>query len=109
MFDPPYAPAAAISRESHTMLHDKLCILVAMSLAAIGLSGCGATSDRILKQSVGYECVGTDSKVGGFICSENNQPVAQVSRYCYQTLGVTNCFDRPDPDRKNKPLGTPNY
>lgn len=104
-----FARLSAIFRESHTMTRNSLHLLAALSLVSFGLSGCGATSDRILKQSVGYECVGADSKVGGIICSENGQPLGQVSRYCYQTLGVTNCFDRPDPDRKNKPLGTPNY
>lgn len=84
-------------------------LVVTLCLAATSLTGCGATSDRILRQSVGYECAEADSTIGGLVCSESDQPVAQVSRYCYQTLGVTNCFDRPDPDRKNKPLGTPSY
>lgn len=83
--------------------------LATLSLAMISLAGCGATSDQILRQSVGYECSDAGSTMGGLVCSGNSQPVAQVSRYCYQTLGVTNCFDRPDPDRKNKPLGTPDY
>lgn len=91
------------------MIRTSPFLLATLSLAAISLAGCGATSDQILRQSVGYDCSETDSTIGGLVCSENDQPVAQVSRYCYQTLGVTNCFDRPDPDRKNKPLGTPNY
>lgn len=72
-------------------------------LAALLLSSCGSTTDAMLRQSVGYECSDTD---GGMLCSENDQPVAQVSRYCYRTLGKINCLDRPDPDRQNTPVGS---
>lgn len=91
------------------MNQPKPYILAALGVATLSLGGCGATSDQIMRQAAGYECSETTSMIGGLICSENDRPEVQVSRYCYETLGVTNCFDRPDPDRKNKPLGTPDY
>lgn len=91
------------------MIRTNLRLLIALCALSLGLAGCGATTDQILRQSVGYDCTSADSAIGGMVCSDNDQPNAQVSRYCYQTLGVTNCFDRPDPDRKNRPLGTPTY
>ncbi|MBT4741528.1 MAG: hypothetical protein HN793_03840 [Rhodospirillaceae bacterium] len=81
--------------------------LVLASLAL--LTACGATSDRLLRQSVGYECTGADGTVGGMLCSESDQPVGQRSRYCYATLGEINCLDRPDPDRQNAPVGSAGY
>ena len=72
-------------------------------------SGCSANSDRMLNHAFGHNCVAANSTVGEWICSENDAPVAQVSRYCYQTLGEVNCFDRPDPDRGNRPEGTSGY
>jgi hypothetical protein len=75
-------------------------------LAALLLSSCGYNTDAMLRQSVGYECVEAEGEVGGFLCAENGQPVTQVSRYCYRTLGKINCLDRPDPDRQNAPVGS---
>lgn len=75
-------------------------------LTALLLSSCGSTTDTMLRQSVGYECIETDSTASGFLCADNDRPVAQVSRYCYRTLGEINCLDRPDPDRQNVPVGS---
>ena len=73
------------------------------------ISGCSANSDRMLDQAFGYNCYAADSAVGGLICSDNDTPVGQVSRYCYETLGQVNCFDRPDPDRNNRPQGSTGF
>ncbi len=37
------------------------------------------------------------------------QGTERVSRYCYATIGTSNCFDRPDSDRKNQQLGSSGY
>ena len=80
-----------------------------ISLSLILFAGCSANSDQVLNQAFGYNCWATDSTVSGWICSENDMPVGQVSRYCYPTLGIANCFDRPDPDRKNQPQGSSGF
>ena len=72
-------------------------------------TGCSANSDRVLNQAFGYNCYAADSTVGGWICSENDAPVGQISRYCYEILSQVNCFDRPDPDRKNRPQGSTGF
>ncbi len=85
-------------------------IRIAIVCTSIALcSGCSANSDRMLNQAFGYNCVAADSTIGGWICSENDAPAAQMSRYCYETLGEVNCFDRPDPDRQNRPQGTSGF
>jgi hypothetical protein len=59
-------------------------------------------------QAFGFQCVHKHSAVANAMCNKANDPgAARVSRYCYKTLADTNCFDRPDPDAKNQPLGTP--
>lgn len=82
-------------------------ILLICALAT--LAACSQTSDQILYQSVGYNCHKADGEVRDWVCSNNGDAVAQVSRYCYATLGDTNCFDRPDPDRTNQPQGSTGY
>lgn len=77
--------------------------------AALLITSCGTTTDTMLRQSVGYECSDASGSIGGFLCSENGQPVGQASRYCYRTLGEINCLDRPDPDRQNVPVGSAAY
>ncbi len=79
-----------------------------LALSAL-LKACGATSDRMLRQSVGYECSGSDGASSGMLCSDSDLPVSQRSRYCFETLGDINCLDRPDPDRQNAPLGSAGY
>ncbi len=78
-------------------------------LAAAAVAACSSTTDQILRQSVGYECNNSESTAGGFVCSQNDDSVASVSRYCYDTLGTVNCFDRPDPDRNTRPKGSTGY
>lgn len=83
---------------------------ITLILASLALfTACGATSDRMLRQSVGYECSGAEGAVSGMLCSESDLPVSQRSRYCYDTLGDINCLDRPDPDRQNAPVGSAGY
>jgi hypothetical protein len=78
-------------------------------LFGCALSSCSSTTDQILRQSVGYECHNRDSSAGDFICSQNDETVATDSRYCYNTLGDVNCFDRPDPDRNSQPNGSTGF
>ena len=79
------------------------CISVA-AVAAVLLAGCGGKTDPIMAQMFGMRCGDVESA----LCTEQPPGVgeAQPSRYCYQSLGDANCFDRPDPDRKNQELGT---
>lgn len=84
-------------------------LLSCASLSLCVLAGCSSNTDRMLDQAFGYKCEVADSTVGGWICSENDASVATVSRYCYETLGEVNCFDRPDPDRGSRPQGTTGY
>ena len=88
------------------------CIARSCLTAIFGLvllSACSSNTDRMLNQAFGYNCVAADSTVGGWVCSENDASVASVSRYCYETLGQVNCFDRPDPDRNTRPQGSTGY
>ena len=73
------------------------------------ISGCSSSTDRMLNQAFGYNCVAADRTVGGWICSENDASVASLSRYCYETLAQVNCLDRPDPDRNNQPQGSTGF
>ena len=83
----------------------------AVLAVAAGLSGCAGDADPIYAQTVGVQCSLSEHGWAGFACA-NHPPgsgIAQVSRYCYSTLGESNCFDRPDPDRKNQAQGFSGY
>ena len=85
-----------------------LCIAV----CALALFGCGTTdTDATLKQAFGYRCENHSGKMANRIC--NARPpgyhAEEVSRYCYNTLGDTNCFDRPDPDRQTQQVGSSGF
>jgi hypothetical protein len=84
-----------------------ICFSACLGLALLG--GCSSNRDRMLDQAFGFNCTAADSTVGGWICSQNDAPVGQISRYCYETLGTVNCFDRPDPDRQNQPQGSSGF
>ncbi len=86
-----------------------VCLAVA-GLTLIALSGCSGDRAPIYQQAFGFQCDRHQSKTAEFMCGKSNEPGgAQVSRYCYKTIGGTNCFDRPDPDPKNQPLGSSGY
>lgn len=74
------------------------------AIVLVGLAACGGKPDPILEQMFGLSCNGTAAA----ICSEQPPSTgeAKTSRYCYRTIGDNNCFDRPDPDRKNQEIGT---
>jgi hypothetical protein len=80
-------------------------------VAALALYGCGSEPDATYAQAVGFVCTNSDSATADRIC--HNRPagrgVEHVSRYCYKTLADSNCFDRPDHDRKNQALGSSGY
>ncbi len=82
-----------------------------MGLAAMALTGCAGDPDTIYAQAIGAQCTHMEGKLADFACTNRppGQGVEQVSRYCYATLGGPNCFDRPDPDRKNQALGSSGY
>lgn len=82
-------------------------VLVVMA----GFSGCAGDPDTIYAQALGIECSHAEGRLANLACVNRppGQGVAQVSRYCYATLGRANCFDRPDPDRKNQALGSSGY
>lgn len=75
---------------------------------ALALTGCGGKPDPIMAQLFGYQCQGGE---GNPMCSTRapGEGGAEVSRFCYGTIGDANCFDRPDPDRKNQALGSSGY
>jgi hypothetical protein len=75
------------------------------------LYGCAGDPDTIYAQSVGLQCTQIEGTVGNLLCKTRpaGEGVEHVSRYCYATIGTPNCFDRPDPDRKNQALGSSGY
>ncbi len=77
----------------------------------LALSGCTSDPDPIFRQALHIECSHVDGIVGDLACIQRpiNKETEVVSRYCYATLGTSNCFDRPDPDRKNQALGSSGY
>ncbi len=85
--------------------------LAASAVLGLSLAGCGGNPDPIYSQAFGFQCPNHDSDAARLICQNNapGGPTETVSRYCYQTLGDTNCFDRPDQDRKNQELGSSGY
>lgn len=80
--------------------------------ATLALSACGGRADPILAQTFGYQCANAESdSVSLGVCSTQppGRGSAEVSRYCYATIGDANCLDRPDADRKNQALGSSGY
>ncbi len=82
-------------------------ILAAMS----ALSGCAGDPDTIYAQAIGFQCTQHEGWLSNKACMNRPPGLNQeeVSRYCYATIGTANCFDRPDPDRKNQALGSSGY
>jgi hypothetical protein len=91
----------------------KISLLAGLAaLAAVtGLSGCAGDPDRIYAQAIGYQCTQHEGWLADKACRTRppGYNAEEVSRYCYATLGAANCFDRPDPDRKNQALGSSGY
>ena len=80
-------------------------------VTVLALSGCAGDPDTIYAQTLGVQCAHAEGRMADIACV-NRPPgngTEQVSRYCYATLGTTNCFDRPDADRKNQALGSSGY
>ena len=74
------------------------------------LTGCGGNPDPIYAQAVGFICPNHDDEAARAACAYHAPGEAEtVSRYCYKTLADINCFDRPDPDRKNQQQGSSGY
>ncbi len=85
-------------------------LAVGTTWAAVSLSGCGGDPAPGYAQAFGFHCDRHESGVARTLCGRSRDPgAAQVSRYCYQTIGGPNCFDRPDPDSKNQALGSSGY
>ena len=79
-------------------------------IALASLSACGGDPGPVYAQAFGFHCDRYNSPAARIACQKSNDPGgAQVSRYCYRTLGAPNCFDRPDPDSKNQALGSSGY
>ncbi|MBL8630908.1 MAG: hypothetical protein JNM81_14835 [Rhodospirillaceae bacterium] len=87
----------------------RISLTIALCAITLGLSACGGKPDPIMAQAFGFRCTGEDA--GNPLCSVRapGEGGAQVSRFCYGTIGDANCFDRPDPDRKNQALGSSGY
>jgi hypothetical protein len=84
-----------------------LTLLLAGTVCAGVLSGCADPAPTYY-QAFGFRCEDKTSRVAAVMCNKSHDPgAAEVSRYCYKSLADTTCFDRPDPDRKNAPQGTP--
>ena len=78
-----------------------------VAVALVMLAGC-ADPAPTWYQAFGFRCDTKHSTASGIMCNKSHDPgSAHVSRYCYKTLADTNCFDRPDPDAKNQPQGSP--
>lgn len=81
----------------------------AVLIVALALAGCSGKPDPILSQAFGYSCNTADDSSGMCHLRPPGEGAAAVSRYCYGSIGDANCFDRPDPDRKNQELGSSGY
>jgi hypothetical protein len=78
------------------------------AVAVVGFLGGCADPAPTYYQAFGFQCATKHSSAAAFLCNKSNDPGnAKVSRYCYKSLADTNCFDRPDPDQKNQPQGSP--
>jgi hypothetical protein len=97
--------------KDRTMIDARIRTLLACTTLAIGLAGCGGKPDPVWAQLIGYDCTNSTSAASGVFCSTRapGEGVAEVSRYCYQTIGDANCLDRPDAERKNQALGSSGY
>jgi hypothetical protein len=83
-----------------------LRLLLALAVAGT-LSACADPAPAYY-QAFGFRCEDKKGAVAAVMCNKSNDPgAAKVSRYCYKSLADTTCFDRPDPDRKNMPQGSP--
>lgn len=84
---------------------------LAVLTAVAALSGCAGDQDTIYAQAIGYKCSQHEGWLSNKACMTRppGQNAEEVSRYCYATIGVANCFDRPDQDRKNQALGSSGY
>ncbi|MSO98290.1 MAG: hypothetical protein EXR11_08750 [Rhodospirillaceae bacterium] len=93
------------------MPYASIRIFLAWMTLAVGLSSCGGKPDPVWAQLFGYDCTTSQSSAAGAFCSTHppGEGVAEVSRYCYQTLADANCLDRPDAERKNQALGSSGY
>ncbi len=93
------------------MMYSRVTYTAAVIVAALGLSSCAGDADTVYSQAVGLECSQIAGAVGDLACTVRppGRGAEHVSRYCYATLGNSNCFDRPDPDRKNQALGSSGY
>jgi hypothetical protein len=80
-------------------------------VCAVALFGCAGDPDTVYSQAIGFKCTNHPGRVFDVACK--NRPPGHntevVSRYCYKTLADANCFDQPDPDRKNQALGSSGY
>ena len=75
--------------------------LLAVAAVASAVGGC-ANPTPTFYQAFGFQCAAREGRIVDIVCNRSSEPgAAKVSRYCYKTLADTNCFDRPDPDRKN--------
>lgn len=92
-------------------MNSRVTFAAAAIVAALGLSSCAGDADTVYSQALGLECSQIAGTVGDLACTvrPSGQGAEHVSRYCYATLGNSNCFDRPDPDRKNQALGSSGY
>lgn len=82
---------------------------VIMAALGLGLTGCSADPDTVYRQAAHIECAHVPGVFGDLACLRRPDAIPMVSRYCYATIGTSNCFDRPDPDRKNQALGSSGY
>jgi len=83
-------------------------IRLGLAGAAFGvLGGCQDPAPSYY-QAFGFQCADHHSRIADAACNKSHDPgAAKVSRFCYKSLADTNCFDRPDPDQKNQPQGSP--
>lgn len=92
-------------------MNSRVAVAAGVIVAAVSLAGCAGDADTVYAQAVGLQCSQVSGTLGDLACSVRppGRGAEHVSRYCYATLGTSNCFDRPDPDRKNQALGSSGY
>ena len=76
--------------ESSVALRSLVLGLVSV-IALASLSACGGDPGPIYAQAFGFHCDRHTSVAARIACQKSNDPGgAQVSRYCYRTLGAPN-------------------
>ena len=86
--------------------HMRISALAVAAALPLLLGSCGGSPDPVWAQAFGFVCPNHAVPGTNLVCEGRPPEPENVSRYCYDTLGEPNCFDRPDVISKNQELGS---